>query len=258
MFRARKPHLLALHLLNTDGIHHRYGPESPASYTAVALADTFIGRILDAIQSAGIRSNTTVIVTADHGFATATNMLQPNVLLRQAGLLQLGSSNQIAKAQVQVVPEGGSGMVYLNNAETREADRRKVIELFTGKEGIAEIVQPEQFAELGFPSPQNQHTMADLVLAAKPGYGITGSATGDTYVVHAGTQSNVGYHGYLSTYARMDAPFIIAGSRIKHGAKIGTIENVDVALTIASILGISLPSPDGHTLSQLFETPQAR
>ena len=39
VIRARRPHLLLFHLLNTDGIHHRYGPESPASYTALALAD---------------------------------------------------------------------------------------------------------------------------------------------------------------------------------------------------------------------------
>jgi predicted AlkP superfamily pyrophosphatase or phosphodiesterase len=253
VIRTRKPHLLALHLLNTDGIHHRYGPESPASYTAVALADTFVGRVIEAIHSAGIRPDTTVIVTADHGFATATNMILPNVLLRQAGLLQLNSSNQIAKARVQVVPEGGSGMIYLNNSDTREEDGRRVIELFTGKEGISEIVQPDQFAQFGFPSPDKQRSMADFVLAAKPGYGITGTATGDAYVVHAGTQSNVGYHGYLSTYARMDAPFIIVGPRVKRGAKIGAIENVDVAPTIAFILGVSLPSSDGHALSQVFE-----
>ncbi len=252
VIRTRKPHLLALHLLNTDGIHHRYGPESPASYTAVALADTFVGRVLQAIDSAGIRLNTTVIVTADHGFATATNMIQPNVLLRQAGLLQLNSSNQIAKARVQVVPEGGSGMVYFNNPDTREEDRRKVTELFTGKEGIAEVIQPDRFAQLGFPAPEKQHTMADLVIAAKPGYGVTGTATGDAYVVHAGTQNNVGYHGYISTYERMDAPFIISGPGIKRGAKIGAIENVDVAPTIAELLGIKLPQTDGKPLNEAF------
>jgi predicted AlkP superfamily pyrophosphatase or phosphodiesterase len=253
VIRTRKPHLLALHLLNTDGIHHRYGPESPASYTAVTLADTFVGRVLEAINSAGIRANTTFIVTADHGFATATNMIQPNVLLRQAGWLQLNSSNQIAKSRAQVIPEGGSGMVYLNNPETRAEDRRNVIQLFTGKDGIAEILEPNQFAQFGLPSPEKQRSMADLVIAAMPGYGVTGTATGDAYVVHAGTQSNVGYHGYLSTYARMDAPFVIAGPRIKRGAKIEAIQNVDVAPTIAFILGVKLPSSDGHAVLQAFE-----
>jgi len=64
----------------------------------------------------------------------------------------------------------------------------------------------------------------------------------------------VGYHGYLSTYLRMDAPFVIAGPRINRGAQIKAIENVDVAPTIAFILGVSLASADGHALSEAFET----
>ena len=97
--RARRPLLLLFHLLNTDGIHHRYGPESPASYTALALADFYVGQLLDALEAAGIGTNTTIFLVADHGFATATNVLQPNVLFRQAGLLELGATNQITKAR---------------------------------------------------------------------------------------------------------------------------------------------------------------
>ena len=85
--KQRKPHLLLFHLLNSDGIHHRYGPQTPASYTALALADVFVGRLVDALDAAGIRQNTTIIITSDHGFPNVTNVLYPNALFRQAGLL---------------------------------------------------------------------------------------------------------------------------------------------------------------------------
>jgi predicted AlkP superfamily pyrophosphatase or phosphodiesterase len=248
IIQKRKPHLLALHLLNTDGIHHRYGPGSSASYTALALADSYLGRVLATIETAGIRANTTVILLADHGFATATNILQPNVLLRQARLLTVGASNQVTKARVQVVPEGGSGMVYLNNPETREEDRKKVIALFAGKEGIAEVVEPERFGAIGMPSPENHRGMADLILAAKIGYGIAGTATGDDFVVHAGIQSNVGYHGYLASNPAMDVPLVVAGPGIKSATKIGVVENIDVAPTIARILGVKLHGAQGKAL----------
>ena len=153
VIRARQPHLLLFHLLNTDGIHHRYGPESPASYTALALADYYVGQLLDTLEAAGIRKNTTVFVVADHGFATATNVLQPNVLFREMGLLEIGATNQITKARAQVVPEGGTGMIYLTNSQTREADRKTVVKLLRGNEGVAEIIEPEHFAALGLPSP---------------------------------------------------------------------------------------------------------
>ena len=43
--QTRRPHSL-----NTDGIHDRYGPESPANHTALALADFYVGQLLDALK----------------------------------------------------------------------------------------------------------------------------------------------------------------------------------------------------------------
>ena len=55
VIKKRKPNLLLFHLLNTDGTHHRFGSESPASYTALALADVYVGRVIDALEDAGIK-----------------------------------------------------------------------------------------------------------------------------------------------------------------------------------------------------------
>jgi predicted AlkP superfamily pyrophosphatase or phosphodiesterase len=250
----RKPHLLLFHLLNTDGIHHRYGPQSPASYTALALADIYVGRILDALDAAGIRGGSTVFVTSDHGFAAVTKTLHPNVLLRQAGLIELDRSNQVVRARVQVVSEGGMGMVYLNNPATREEDRTKVKSLFEGKEGIAEVIEAAEFPQLRLPSLERNRGMADLIISAKDGYGIAAAAAGDEFVVAAGTQSNLGYHGYLATNPKMNAAFVASGAGIKRGAKIGWIENIDVAPTIAHLLGQNFRSADGKVLTEILET----
>jgi predicted AlkP superfamily pyrophosphatase or phosphodiesterase len=243
--------LLLLHLLNTDGIHHRYGPQSPASYTALALADSFVARILQALDGAGIRTNTTIFVTADHGFATATNILQPNVLLRQAGLLQLNSSHQIAHARVQIVPEGGTGMLYFTDAQTPAADRQRVLELFAGKQGV-KIIEPSQYAALGLPTSDQNPGAPDLLLAAEDGYAIAGDATGDEFLVHATLQTNLGYHGYLASDPHMQAPFIVSGRRIKRGTKLGLIDNLDLAPTIAELLGQHLPAAIGKPLREIF------
>jgi len=255
VIQRRKPHLLLLHLLNTDSVHHRYGPQTTSSYRALGLADAHVREVLNALDAAGIRSNTTVFVTADHGFARATNLLQPNVLLRRAGLLELGRDNRIAKARAQVLPEGGIGMVYLKNPHTRGADRKKVLELFSGKEGIAQIVEPSQFAALGLPTPEKNPGMADLVLAAADGYAISGSATGDEFVVPVGPLTNHGYHGYLASNTNMNAAFVAAGRAIQRGAKIGIIENVDIAPTIASLFELDLPQKDGKVLKEILASP---
>ena len=253
IIKDRKPHLLLFHLLNTDGIHHRYGPQSPASYTAMALADVYVGRIVDALEEAGIRTNTTIIVTSDHGFANVTNVLFPNVLFRQAGLLELGATNQITKARVQLVSEGGLGMIYLNNPATRDNDKAKVVELFKSKPGVAEILAPNQFAEYELPQPASTNGMADLVLVAADGYGVSAVATGDEFVRAAGRNDNLGYHGYVARNPRMNAAFIASGAGVKRGAKIGMIENISVAPTIARLLKAEMPNVDGKVLAEILE-----
>jgi predicted AlkP superfamily pyrophosphatase or phosphodiesterase len=252
VIEKRRPEFLMLHLLNTDGIHHRYGPESSASYTALALADSYVGRLLDSLEHAGIRQNTTVFVLADHGFAVATNVLRPNVLLRQAGLLEIGSSNQIVRATAQMIPEGGTGMIYLTNPQTRDADRRNVVGLLQGKEGLAELIDPEQAIALGWPSPVLNRRTPDLILAARRGYAFDGTASGDAFVVRVTGTMNEGYHGYLANNPDMDALFLVAGRGVKHHLKIGLVDNIDVAPTMGYLLGCPLPGTDGKVLSEIL------
>jgi predicted AlkP superfamily pyrophosphatase or phosphodiesterase len=256
VIRVRRPHLLLFHLLNTDGIHHRYSPESPASYTALALADFYVGQLLDALEAAGIRKSTTVFVVADHGFATATNVIQPNVLLRQAGLLELGATNQITKARVQVVPEGGTGMIYLTDPQTRDADRSKVVDLLRGQEGVADILGPEHYAAIGLPTPEQNPRMADLVLIPHDGYAVSGTVTGEDFVLPVSGNMSQGYHGYLASNPKMNALFIASGRGIKQVGKIGMVNNIDVAPTIAHLLGQQLPGAKGKVISEIVSAPQ--
>ena len=47
--------IAGVHLLNVDATHHLLGPQTAASYTANAYADACLGRIVAAIDDAGIR-----------------------------------------------------------------------------------------------------------------------------------------------------------------------------------------------------------
>ncbi len=252
--RDRKPNLLLLHLLNVDGTHHKYGPRSAPGYTAVAYADACVGEVLDAIDAAGIGDSTAVIVTSDHGFLSIPKTLRPNALLREAGLLTVEGKN-VATARAYAIPEGGTALVYLTVPETADADRAAVVDLFRGKEGIAQVILPNDYARYGLPTPQDSRQAPDLVLAAKDGYGFAAEATGDEFVsVNDGTP---GTHGFLSTNPKMNAVFVAAGAGIARDAKLGVIDNVDVAPTIARLLGVSLPGATGRALPGLLASPPA-
>lgn len=65
--KSRKPTFTFIHLDHVDHAGHEDGHGTPAYYASVGVADQLIGQVLDAIEQAGIKNSTIVLVTADHG-----------------------------------------------------------------------------------------------------------------------------------------------------------------------------------------------
>ena len=59
--------LMFVHFPTPDWMGHEYGWLSPEQFSVLFRADQALQTILDALQAAGIREDTLVIVTADHG-----------------------------------------------------------------------------------------------------------------------------------------------------------------------------------------------
>jgi predicted AlkP superfamily pyrophosphatase or phosphodiesterase len=254
LIKARRPNFLAFHMLVTDGIQHKYGPQTPAAYTSVAQADAQMKDLLAALKEAGIDKDTTVIVLADHGFKSATKLVNPNVVFRKNGLVQTAALT-IKNARAWSISEGGTALVYLNDPATKAADKAKVIELMKDHEGVADVIDAAvEHASLRMPDPAKNEQMADLILVAKDGYAFDNMAVGDLAVVSIVMNvHNVGHHGYISTDPRMNTLFVAWGRGVKRGHKIGTIDNVDVAPTIAKLLGLKMDSVDGRVITEMLE-----
>lgn len=113
-----KPNLLLLHLLTLDDTNHEYGPMSEASFTAMALLDSYVKRIMDALERTGISRNATLLILSDHGFRPIKQKLHPNVLLRGKGLLR-GTPDRIT-GDVWALATGGTAMVYASNPSRKK------------------------------------------------------------------------------------------------------------------------------------------
>ena len=61
-----------------------------------------------------------------------------------------------------------------------------------------------------------------------------------------------GAHGYLNTMPEMQALFVASGAAIKPRTKLGEIDNLRVAPTIATILGLSLPDAKEEPLAEIL------
>lgn len=242
LIKTHKPRLLLLHLLTLDSVHHSYGPGSLAASSAMGFLDGQVARVLDALDAAGLRQRATVIVVSDHGFKAAPRVVRPNVLLRQAGLLE-GAADAIA-CDAYVLSEGGTAMVYVTDRARAAELRPRLKALFGGVEGIKGVRDRADFPRLGMPDPDKNPQMADLVLEAADGYGFGNETAGvavDT-LANAGT----GRHGYPSADPDMNAIFIASGNGVKPGVRLDPIANVDVAATIASLLGLKMDNIEGR------------
>jgi predicted AlkP superfamily pyrophosphatase or phosphodiesterase len=91
--------------------------------------------------------------------------------------------------------------------------------------------------------------MADLVLAADNDYAFDGASQGEA-VTSVPDSASPGAHGYLNEDPDMDAVFVAWGAGIKSGAKLGRIRNIDVAPTIAHLLGLEMKNVDGRVLTE--------
>ena len=63
----RRPTLFAVCWDQLDHTGHAVGHDTPEYYATLARLDTFIGRLIQALKTAGIYDDTVVIITADHG-----------------------------------------------------------------------------------------------------------------------------------------------------------------------------------------------
>jgi predicted AlkP superfamily pyrophosphatase or phosphodiesterase len=249
ILRQHRPNLLLFHLLNLDSTHHRYGPRSPAGMSAMALLDAQVAAVIRTLEETGIADRTTVIVVSDHGFKAVKRHIRPNAAFQKAGLLSL-EGEKITKAQVYSVPEGGSAIVYVTVPDASGALLGRAREVLKGIEGIESIVEPAEFAAYGLPQPTEGGQMGALLLTARDGYAFT-AAAGDDLVVDAPAGS-LGSHGYLASDPDMGSLFVASGRGIKPGVTLDAVDTIDLAPTIARLLGVALPKVQGRVLTEIL------
>jgi CubicO group peptidase (beta-lactamase class C family) len=208
LIKEHQPDLLLLHLLSLDSEHHRYGPNTLAGLTAMAFLDSCVEKLVAAVREAGLESQTTFLIVSDHGFKAYSKQVKLPVV-----------------DKVFVLPEGGTAFVYTD-------DPVRAREAFSGVEGIAKIIEPSEYAALGLPTTDPQ--FGQLLLAAQDGYAFS-----------AGTG---GSHGYLASDSEMNPIFIASGRGVRAGGTVGPVPNVDIAPTIAELLGVSLPTAKGKAI----------
>jgi predicted AlkP superfamily pyrophosphatase or phosphodiesterase len=172
------------------------------------------------------------------------------VALAKEGLITLDATGKATAWKAAAWPAGGSCAIVLKDANDK-ASEAKVIALFSkwAKQESNPIKQVVTRTELRKLEAVPQ---AALMLEAAPGFSFDDTLTGDE--VRASGETYKGTHRYLPTDPRMRASLIIYGAGVRSGTKLPLARMIDLAPTIASLLKLKLPQPEGKTIKELLDS----
>ena len=230
-----EPDLAVLNLADVDRAAHGHGIDSAECHEAVAGADRALGRLVEHLRALGRWQRAVLFVTADHGFQRGPVPER---------VVELDHRLEAEVRGVRFAPDGGVGHLYaerLASDATVLGDSAAAIEQAAGiaraTPGVAEVL-----ARLGGTAATplaaahadwrlGHQRVGELLLVAAPGYQFA----------DATDPALPGNHGRSED---TEVPlFITGGSPAIVGAPNGTEPPalVDVAPTIASLLGLRLP-----------------
>jgi predicted AlkP superfamily pyrophosphatase or phosphodiesterase len=238
---TQKPSLLMLHLIKVVYKEHVYGPFSPQAIAAIEDVDRQIVRIVQAVERAGIKENSVIMVLSDYGFMSTSTDVHPGVLLAKAGLVVLDERHRIKEWKATAMPMDGTTYIYVKD-QNDDATRRAVLELFqplVGKpgSGIARLITQEQISKMG------GDPNAFLAMEAADGFSMEPGYEGD----YSERADMAGTHGLFPDRAEMYGSLLVAGAPIDKGEIQGG-RLIDIAPTLASWFGLRLGQAEGTVL----------
>jgi predicted AlkP superfamily pyrophosphatase or phosphodiesterase len=245
ILHRQRPRLALLHVLEVDRTEHLKGPMSLEAYKAVKAADAEVGEVWDELKR-DFPGRATLLVVSDHGFSLIKRTIMANVILKRAGLLE-GEGKRPTRGAVQLVIQGGSAFVYVLDAAHRADHIAAVKRAFMGVDGMLKIAGPEQLKDYGVASPQDDPRAPDMILFSQDGYNFGDTAAGE--LAFDDKPERKGSHGHDADLPNLHATFVAWGAGIRPGVRLGEISNLDVAPTIAKLLGLSMPNVEGKALS---------
>ena len=170
--------------------------------------------------------------------------------LRKAGLLQAFGS-KVTNCDAYVFAEGGLAFAFVTDPARKAELLPKLKAALEKMEGMDKVIDGHEGPSMGMPLPEGNQGMGDLILYPKPGYAFQAVAAGDKEV--ADSIGYLGTHGYPNTDPELDGIFLAWCKGIKHGTKLDRIKNLDVAPTLARLLGVTLPNMEGRVLEEILE-----
>lgn len=234
MPEAKRPHFITLYFEDVDTATHGYGPGSEQSNAAIERVDSYLGALLDGIETLPDADDVYLFVVSDHGLLE--KKIDDTIFVIDA----------VADLEgVSVVDHGAAAFIYFPepDAERAGAIRDAINDEWKYGKAMLRDEAPAAWRvteDAGF---------AEVIVQADPGYLVY--STGERV-----QRRSKGDHGWAPEAPGMHAFFAASGPRLPKGKTTGPIRSVDVYPLMMEILGLPVVTPidgDPDKLTRLLK-----
>jgi predicted AlkP superfamily pyrophosphatase or phosphodiesterase len=245
--------VLAMSFPSLDTVGHQFGPTSHEVQDVLVRLDGHLGRLLDLLDTQVGRGEYVLALSADHG----TAMLPEQVPTLGYGEGRISSTTFRDAIQRTLEKEWGKGTYYGGYASGNIYLQAGVADAMRARPGLIQTVKAALMATGGVARVYWRDELAGTNATSDPfleawRLGYYASRSGDFIVVPkrdwlfvlTGTS-----HGSVYEYDRR-VPLVFYGAGIRPGRYDAAAAPVDLAPTLAAIVGIKMPKAEGWILSQ--------
>jgi hypothetical protein len=254
--------VLAVSLSTTDAVGHRYGPDSREIHDQVLRVDRALGRLIDSLYK--LRDSTTIIFAlgADHGVYPFP---ETKFAGRDPDRGRVDTRPVMDAARSALAARGVEGDALLLQSGIVSLDRRRLAAKGVNADSVITALRA---ALLKLPGMLRVDRVGTLAADASKGDKLARrwlhSVPPDLGAVLTVTFKE-GYYWFTTRYAThgsphdLDAhiPMLFMGSRFVPGRYAQPVRSVDIAPTLAAVLGIDpTEAVDGRVLTEILRKPK--
>jgi predicted AlkP superfamily pyrophosphatase or phosphodiesterase len=238
-----------------DAIGHAFGPRSHEVQDALVRLDVTIGKLLDHLDKTVGPDKYVVAFSADHGVAEFPELV-PGAGRQSMAAVRAAIETTIKPflgGEGPFIAATNGGEIYFkpgiyDRLKADQAAMRAVVKALTALPGVMRVLTTGDVSTAAARASKDRVTRAvalshfpgrngDLLVIVKENWLF--SATGTT-------------HGSLHPYDQR-VPVALYGAGIQPGGRNDSATPADLAVTVASLVGVRLPSPDGRVLTSALK-----
>lgn len=253
MIRDVNPDVMLIHNSTPDTFRHKYGVFGEEVKTALDRTDAWLGDVMQAMIDAGTFEDTNFVLLSDHGQHDYNRRVRLNVLMAEAGFVDIAPDRGVYDWQAFAQSNGMSAAIYLRDPGNKALYDKVYAYLKglvdSGNYGFANLYTTEECKE-----KYGTYGPFSFMITTDGKTSISDAWINDAVEILGADEKKplAATHGHEPDLGH-DPIFIARGPAFKEGAVIPRAELIDIAPTLAKILGQELPEAEGRCLDELLK-----